>query len=114
MGAYVDTDLMDTTYQLSRAAYCFVELETFDWAGLSTSLTGFQLAKKLKDANSELEGFIGYLPSDNTIYVSYRGATDNSTKLWILDTRLIDFDYWPECKGCKVHAGMYTTGLTIL
>ena len=53
-----------------------------------------------------LEGFIGYLPSDKSIYVAYRGSS--STRNWITNLDVVKTAYtsYPEC-NCEVHKGFY-------
>jgi len=52
----------------------------------------------------DVEGYVGYLPSDNSIYVVYRGS--ESVRNWMtnFDATQDTFAKWPEC-GCQVHAG---------
>jgi hypothetical protein len=49
-------------------------------------------------------GFTGYLPSDESIYVVYKGTTDAKEWIMNLDATQSNYDTWPEC-NCKVHAG---------
>lgn len=68
--------------------------------------TGFVVTKTIYDAKVDTQGYIGYLPSDKSIYVVFRGS--ESTKNWItnLDAFKADYTSFPEC-GCQVHKGFY-------
>jgi len=52
----------------------------------------------------DAEGYIGYLPSDQSIYVSFRGSV--SVQNWITDfvATYTRYDTYPEC-DCWVHDG---------
>lgn len=49
---------------------------------------------------------MGYLPSDNSIYVSFRGSL--TLQSWIVDLSIAKTSYtsYPEC-DCEVHSGFY-------
>ena len=51
-------------------------------------------------------GFVGYLPSDKSIYVVFRGSS--SIRNWItnLDAYKTSYTSYPACK-CEVHKGFY-------
>lgn len=51
-----------------------------------------------------MQGVIGYIPSQSTIYVVYRGST--SIKDWVNNINVISTDY-NKCKKCEVHKGFY-------
>jgi predicted lipase len=69
--------------------------------------TSFVPTKVIYNKPNDIEGFIGYLPTDNSIYVSFRGT--QSLDNWIVDFDALKMNYttWPECAGCEVHAGFY-------
>ena len=52
-------------------------------------------------------GFVGYLPSDKSIYVVFRGSS--SIRNWItnLDAYKTPYTSYPACK-CEVHKGFYS------
>jgi hypothetical protein len=58
----------------------------------------------LYNKSEDVEGFIGYLPSNNSIYVVFKGST--SIKNWFtnLDGVKASYKTWTDCK-CSVHAG---------
>ena len=65
---------------------------------------GFTLTKVIYNDTYDVEGYIGYLPSDNSIYVTFRGT--NSAKNDYVDS-LVDkttYTMWPDC-NCTVHTG---------
>lgn len=68
--------------------------------------TGFVLTKVIYDSRDDTQGYVGYLPSDKSIYVVYRGS--ESTKNWItnLDAFKTPYTTFPEC-DCQVHKGFY-------
>lgn len=65
---------------------------------------GFVPTTYLFDAHSDTNGYVGYLPSDKSIYVVFRGSL--SLDNWLTDFNgvLANYDKSPECK-CNVHAG---------
>jgi len=54
----------------------------------------------------DTQGYIGYLPSDESIYVVFRGSA--SLQNWISDftTTKTSYTTWPEC-NCQVHQGFF-------
>lgn len=67
---------------------------------------GFVVTKVIYDAKDDTQGYVGYLPSDKSIYVVYRGS--ESIKNWItnLDAFKVSYTSFPEC-DCQVHKGFY-------
>lgn len=67
---------------------------------------GFIVTSVISDMGTDTDGYIGYLPSDNSIYVVFRGS--HSARNWItnLDAIKVDYKTYPECK-CQVHKGFY-------
>ncbi len=55
---------------------------------------------------ADTEGYIGYLPSDESIYVVFRGS--ESIQNWLTDftTTKTEYASYPEC-NCQVHQGFY-------
>lgn len=93
---------------LSGAAYCGVD--KYDQMVLTGPCTGFIVKKKMSDTKTDLQGFIGVLPSDNTIYVVFRGS--DSARNWIYDAEFIQVDY-PACRDCSVHDGFYKSMMSL-
>ncbi len=65
---------------------------------------GFVVTKTIKDSVFDIEGFVGFLPSDSAIYVVFRGT--ESLRNIVADVDLVSssYDVAPEC-NCKVHDG---------
>ena len=86
--------------QLSADAYCDNQL-THTFEGTAA---GFVATKVLYDKPTDTNGYIGYLPSDNSIYVAFQGS--QSIKNWVtnLDATQAPYNAWPEC-NCNVHKG---------
>ena len=65
---------------------------------------GFVATQVIQNILYDVQGFVGYLPSDQSIYVSYRGS--ESINNWVTDFDATQDAYvkWPEC-NCNVHAG---------
>ena len=62
--------------------------------------------------SSKLLGYIGYLPSDKSIYVTFRGSS--SIKNWVtnLDAVKTSYTTFPEC-NCQVHKGFFDAEQTV-
>lgn len=69
--------------------------------------TGFVTTSVIYDSRSDTTGFIGYLPSDRTIFVVFRGTSSAKNTMTDLDAFKTSYDdSYPEC-GCEVHEGFY-------
>jgi hypothetical protein len=92
---------------LSGAAYC----DESQYMGMQP-LNGFVVDAILYDPKTDLLGFTGFLPSDKTIYLSFRGSS--STLNWIDDAEIAKTNYqtFPAC-DCKVHSGFYKAALNL-
>ncbi|RYG70456.1 lipase family protein [archaeon] len=51
-----------------------------------------------------MQGFVGYLPTKESIFVVFRGSTSIGDWLNNLDALLTDY---PLCRDCRVHKGFY-------
>jgi hypothetical protein len=89
---------------LSAAAYC--DKSTYLSRTFKGPASGFVATSVIYDSKTDTTGYIGYLPSDKSIYVVFRGT--DSLKNWIEDLDALKTDYvsYPECK-CQVHKGFY-------
>lgn len=65
---------------------------------------GFIATKVLYDALTDTNGYVGYLPSDDSIYVAFRGSISIANWVSDFDATMADYQDWPEC-NCKVHMG---------
>ncbi len=63
--------------------------------------------KTLYDVKWDVEGYIGYLPSDSSILVVFRGTDSLRNIIMDADATSSDYEVVPECSGCKVHSGFY-------
>ncbi len=103
VGAYNGDQAMISVW-LSAAASCGKdEYKTRTFKGPTT---GFVVSSVVTDTASDTQGYVGYLPSDKSIYVVFRGSS--STRNWIenLDAVKTAYTSYPECK-CQVHKGFY-------
>ncbi len=57
-------------------------------------------------------GYVGYLPSDNSIYVVFRGSVSLANWITDLSTTKMPYNTYPEC-NCQVHMGFYTAMLAV-
>jgi hypothetical protein len=73
--------------------------------------TGFVVTHVINDYKAT-EGFVGYLPSDNAIHVSFRGSS--STRNWLTDAYCVKTPYttFPECNA-EVHKGFFQAEQTV-
>jgi hypothetical protein len=95
-------DEAEISRQLSVDAYCgHKKYETLEWQGLAS---GFIWEYTIYNSNNHTEGFIGYLPADNSIYVVFKGTDDIMNWISDLDTDMDPYQAWPEC-NCRVHDG---------
>lgn len=67
---------------------------------------GFVVTKSITDSFYNIEGFVGYLPSDSSIYVVYRGTLQTSIRNILTDMDGLGTSYSevPDC-DCLVHDG---------
>jgi len=93
-----------TSVYLSGAAYC--DKDTYKTMQIAGPASGFVYQDTLYDVKTDLQGFIGYLSSTKTIYVSIRGTSSILNWLDDLEVKLVDYTTWPKCE-CNVHYGFY-------
>ena len=94
-------------HTLCKASYCGVaEYNTAEW---QTHLPeGFVATKTIFARDTDVEGFVGYLPSDEAIYVVFRGSDSYRNYTEDFAMVLVDYeDFAPECADCKVSWGSY-------
>lgn len=88
----------------SAAAYCGVNtVKTMTFKGPTT---GFKVTYTFDD-NLDTQGYVGYLPSDTSIYIVYRGSSNIQN--WMTNFQVANIKYTPRCcgKDCTVHKGFY-------
>jgi hypothetical protein len=112
VGTIVAYDLtqLNTCVWLSGAAYC--GKDGYQTMTLSGPAQGFIYKETLYDIKTDLQGYIGVLPSTKTIYVVLRGSS--SVMNWLDDFEVMQVSYttFPEC-NCKVHYGFYRSALGV-
>lgn len=92
---------------LSGAAYC--DKSEYPTMNLAGPADGFIYKETLYDPKTDLNGYIGVLPSTRTIYVVIRGT--NSLLNWVDDLE-VRFTPYADC-DCNVHTGFYNSVLQI-
>lgn len=95
---------------LSAAAYC--GKDNYNTMRLNGPAAGFILKEIIQDAKTDLQGYIGILPSIEKIFVVFRGSS--STRNWIEDFEITKTKYtsYPYC-DCNVHEGFYESTLNV-
>lgn len=100
-----------TCVYLSGAAYC--GKDKYKTMNLAGPASGFVYQDTLYDVTTDLQGFIGYLSSQKTIYVSLRGSSSVLNWLDDAEIKLVDYTSWPTC-DCKVHNGFYRSAKGVI
>jgi hypothetical protein len=92
--------------QLSQDAYC--GKAAYLSQHYSGVVSGFVATKVISNVVNDVEGFVGYLPSDKSIFVVFRGS--ESVRNWItnLSADKTNYTTFPACTGCQVHSGFYS------
>ena len=89
---------------LSEYAYCGHDQYTQITFG--GPVAGFIVKSVIYDILDDTNGYIGYLPSDNSIYVVFRGSESILNWVTNLSTTKTAYTSYPEC-NCEVHKGFY-------
>jgi len=97
---------------LSAAAIC--GMEKYESMILKGPAVGFEVKSIIYDEKTDMQGYIGVLPSDEAIYVVFRGSA--SIKNWIVNVDAIKTEYtsFDECIDCNVHKGWYTAEQNVI
>ena len=96
---------------LSGAAYC--GKEKYKTMILDGPASGFIYKETIYDVKTDLQGYIGVLPSTKSIYVVIRGSSSVINWLDDFEIKLVPYDSFPEC-NCKVHYGFYNSALGVV
>jgi hypothetical protein len=99
---------LETGIWLSGAAYC--DKSEYPTMNLAGPAAGFIYKETLYDVKTDLNGYIGVLPSTRTIYVVIRGT--NSFLNWVDDFE-VQLTPYSDC-DCNVHTGFYNSVLQIV
>lgn len=103
-------DELQTGVWLCGAAYCKKQdYPTMKIAGLGS---GFVFNQTLYNKKTDIQGYIGTLPSSKSIYTVIRGSSSTLNWLDDFEIRLVPYKTFPEC-NCNVHHGFYETTLEI-
>lgn len=96
---------------LSAASYC--DKKDYGVMKLAGPAKGFLVKDIIHDTKTDLQGYIGVLPSSKTIYVVFRGSS--SIRNWIEDAEFkkIAYNTFPAC-ACSVHDGFYKSALAVI
>lgn len=95
---------------LSGASYC--DKESYKTMIFGGPVSDFKVTNVIYDVKTDMQGYIGILPSTKSIYVVFRGSSSALNWLDDFEVKLTSYDSYPEC-GCKVHTGFYHTTLAI-
>ena len=106
-----DYTQLNTGVWLSGAAYC--GKDKYNTMILGGPATGFTYKETIYDAKTDLQGYIGILPTTNSIYVVIRGSSSVMNWLDDFEVKLVPYDTFPECK-CNVHYGFYNSVLGVV
>lgn len=97
-----DMDQAEISRQFSVDAYCgHKQYYKHKW---QNSVEGFEYSLTIYNSNTHAEGFIGYLPSDDSIYVVFKGSDDIQNFITDLNFDKDPYHTYPEC-DCWVHDG---------
>ena len=105
-----DYTQLKTCVWLSGAAYC--SKDKYNTMILAGPATGFTYKETLYDVKTDLQGYIGILPTTKSIYVVLRGSSSTINWLDDFEVKLVPYNTFPEC-NCKVHYGFYNSALGV-
>ena len=98
---------------MSTYVYCVESgqepLLTFDGA-----VSGFKVTKIIYNFANDTNGYIGYLPSDKSIYVVFRGSLTNANHQTDYTLNKISYDCPSVYGSCQVHAGFYAAEKSVI
>lgn len=105
-----DSAQLNTGVWLSGAAYC--GKDKYKTMILGGPAAGFTYKETLYDVKTDLQGYIGILPTTKSIYVVMRGSSSVINWLDDFEVKLVSYNTFPEC-NCKVHYGFYNSALGV-
>jgi len=106
-----DSAQLNTGVWLSGAAYC--GKDKYSTMILDGPASGFIYKETLYDVKTDLQGYIGILPTTKSIYVVIRGSSSVINWLDDFEIKLVPYDSFPEC-NCTVHYGFYNSALGVV
>jgi hypothetical protein len=95
---------------LSGAAYC--GKDNYKTMSIGGPATGFVYKDTLYDIKTDIQGFIGALTNQKSIYVVLRGSSSIMNWLDDFEIKLVSYISYPSC-SCKVHNGFFMSALGI-
>jgi hypothetical protein len=96
---------------LAAASYC--DPASYTTRSYKGPTAGFVATYSIHDSKTDTTGYIGYLPSQKSIFVVFRGSV--SWKNWASDLDAVKTSYtsFPEC-NCQVHKGFYSAEQSVI
>ena len=94
-------------HQLCKASYCGYEnYMTHQWNDPETA--GFVVSNVIYNQQFDIEGYVGYLPSDEAIWIVFRGSYSKVNFYSDYDVFWVAYDdFGFQCVGCLVARGFY-------
>jgi len=105
-----DSAQLNTCVWLSGAAYC--GKDKYSSMILKGPASSFVYKDTLYDVKTDLQGYIGILPTTKSIYVVLRGSSSVVNWLDDFEVKLVPYTSFPEC-NCNVHYGFYNSALAV-
>jgi len=108
--SYTDAQA-EISFTLSNDAYCGKDqYMTHVYEGPAK---GFKPTYIIYHAIDDTQGYIGYLASDNSIYVVFRGSSSIPNWITNLSTTKTTYTSFADC-NCKVHAGFFSAEQAVI
>ena len=104
--ATMNIQTANTSVYLSAQAYC--DKSNYNTMTITGPASGFSVQSVFHDTLSDMQGYVGILPSTQTTYVVFRGSS--SVRNWIDDFEVRKTPYTSfsgKCANCNVHNGFY-------
>lgn len=95
---------------LSGSAYCGKDV--YSSMKLGGPVSDLVYKHTLYDIKTDIQGYIGILPSTKTINIVLRGSSSKINWIYDFEIKQVNYDTFPEC-NCKVHNGFYKSALNI-
>jgi len=106
-----DSVQLNTCVWLSGAAYC--GKDKYKSMILNGPASTFTYKETIYDVVTDIQGYIGILPTTKSIYVVLRGSSSTMNWLDDFEVKLVPYNTFPEC-NCKVHYGFYNSALRVI
>lgn len=106
----IDINQLNISVWLSGATYC--NKENYMSMILDGPAKGFIYKYTLYDIKTDLQGYIGILPSSKSIYIVFRGSSSKLNWLDDFEIKKVPYNTFSEC-NCTVHYGFYRSALGV-